>query len=226
MRSELKARFREIEKGLRRKYGRDISTPQARRHAWWHFQLLDHAFLRAWWWNIEEIAPGVWRSNQPSPKRMERYKTMGIKSIINLRGEVKHSPYLFEKEAADKLGITLHDITLSARKLVPRQDMLQLIDLMRTAEKPFLFHCKSGADRAGFASALYLAIIEGRPIAEARQQLHWKYMHLSTTDTGILDHVFDVYEADNAKHPISLETWIATVYDHKALTRSWKDSRR
>lgn len=226
MTSSLKSRFREIERGLRRRYGRDISTPQARRRAWWHFQLLDHAFLRIWWWNLHEIAPGVWRSNQPSAGRIRRYAQMGIRTILNLRGATGHSPYLFEREAVDAAGLTMVDITLSARKLVPRAVLLELLAEMRGAQRPMLFHCKSGSDRAGFAAALYLAVIEGRPMSEARQQLHWRYLHLSSTDTGILDHVFDAYEDDTRDTPMPLETWIATQYDHRALTKSWEAHRR
>ncbi|MFV0244588.1 MAG: fused DSP-PTPase phosphatase/NAD kinase-like protein [Qingshengfaniella sp.] len=222
MASSIKSRFREIEHTLRRRYGRDISTPAARRRAWWHFQLLDHAFLRAWWWNLHEIAPGIWRSNQPSPRRLRRYKAKGIRAVINLRGDAKQSPYLFEREACEQLGLSLHSIALSARKLVPREDILSLIDLMRHVEKPFVMHCKSGADRAGFAAAIYLAVIAGRPVAEARKQLHWKYLHLSNDDTGILDYVFDAYQEDTAETPITLEEWFHTRYDPKALTRRWR----
>lgn len=221
----LKSEFRKIERGLRDRYGRDISTPKARRHAWWHFQMLDHAFLRAFWWNLEEIAPDVWRSNQPSPKRLKTYKDRGFRAVINLRGQTRQSPYLFEREACEELGLTLHDITLSARKLAPRETILDLIALFRRVEKPFVLHCKSGSDRAGFASAIYLAVIEGRPVAEARKHLHWKYLHLSSTDTGILDHVFDVYEAETASAPMDLETWFTTRYDHVALTESWNAKR-
>jgi protein tyrosine/serine phosphatase len=221
----LKSRFRSIEHGLRDRYGRSIDGARARRRAWWHFQLLDHAFLRVMWWNLFEIAPGVWRSNQPSPNRLKRYKRMGIRSVINLRGAVQQSPYLFEEEACARLGLNLHDITLSARKLVPRENILALIALMRTVERPLVLHCKSGADRAGFASAIYLAVIEGVPVAEARQQLHWRYLHLASTDTGVLDHVFDVYEADFEADPLSLEDWLTTRYDADALTASWNASR-
>lgn len=223
--ASMKSRVQTWERRLRDRYGRDISTPRTRRHAWWHFQLLDHAFLRVVWWNLAEIAPGVWRSNQPSPKRLLRYRKMGIKSVINLRGEARQSPFLFEQEACRELGLTLHNITLSARKLVPRENILELIALMRSTERPFVLHCKSGSDRAGFAAALYLAVIEGAPVAKARRQLHWRFLHLASTDTGILDHVFDVYEAETRETPISLETWLATRYDHEALTASW-DAKR
>lgn len=221
----LKSRFRAIEHALRDRYGRSIDDARARRRAWWHFQLLDHAFLRIVWWNLFEIAPGVWRSNQPSPRRLKRYRRMGIRNVINLRGEVQQSPFLFEREACAQLGMQLHNITLSARKLVPRENMLALIELMRTVDKPFVLHCKSGADRAGFASAIYLAVIEDVPVRVARQQLHWRYMHLASTDTGVLDHVFDVYEAEKAAHPMRFEDWLRTRYDHAALTQSWNAKR-
>lgn len=222
----LKHRFRTLERGLRNRYGRDISTPEARRRAFWHFQLLDHAFLRIVWWNFYEIAPGVWRSNQPSPERLKRYKKMGIRSVINLRGVVQQSPFLFEEEACRELGLTLHNVTLSARKLVPRENIQQLIALMRTAERPFVLHCKSGSDRAGFASAIYLMVIEGQPVRVARKQLHWRFLHLSSTETGILDHVLDVYEADAHETPMDFETWVNQRYDPEALTESWNASRR
>jgi len=221
----LRSRLRALERRLRDQYGRDISTPRARRRAWWHFQLLDHALLRILWWNLYEIAPGVWRSNQPSPARLVRYKRMGIRAVINLRGEAQQSPFLFEQEACRELGLTLHNVTLSARKLVPRQNILELIALMRAAERPFVLHCKSGSDRAGFAAALYLAVIEGVPVAQARRQLHWRFLHLAATDTGILDHVFDVYEAETAGTGTGLETWLRTRYDAEALTESWQARR-
>jgi protein tyrosine/serine phosphatase len=221
----LKSRFRTIEHSLRDKYGRSIDGPQARRRAWWHFQLLDHGALRILWWNLFEIAPGVSPSNQPSPRRVRRYGRMGIKSVINLRGMTRQSPFLFEEEACAEAGIALHNITLSARKLVPRKNILTLIEMMRSVPKPYVLHCKSGADRAGFASAIYLAVIEGQPVAQARRQLHWRYLHLSSTDTGILDHVFDVYEAEQATSPMPLEQWFRTRYDPKALTRSWAATR-
>lgn len=218
----IRSRFRDFERYMNRRFGRKIRTPAQRRRAWLHFQLIDHAFLRGVWWNLEEIAPGIWRSNQPSPARIARYKKMGIRTIINLRGEVRQSHFLFEREACEAEGITLLNIELSARKLVPRAELLALIAMMRRAERPMLMHCKSGSDRAGFAALIYLHVVEGRSLAEARKQLHWKYLHLSNSDTGILDHVIDVYEADSRDTGATLEQWIATRYDHEALTRSWK----
>lgn len=223
--ASLKSRLRRFEHEMRNRFGISIETPKARRQAWMHYQLMDHAFLRTWWWNLEEFAPGAWRANQPSPRQIERYAKMGIRSILNLRGDGRYSHYLFEEEACARFGVNLTSLTFSARRLSPREDMLELIEAMRQIEKPFLIHCKSGSDRTGLAAALYLAIIEGAPIKKARRQLHWRFLHLSSTDTGVLDHVFDVYDEDNAQDPIPLLDWLKTRYDHVALTESWEAKR-
>ncbi|MGO4917066.1 tyrosine-protein phosphatase [Pseudogemmobacter sp. W21_MBD1_M6] len=210
------------EHSLKEATGTDLSDPARRRAAWRHFNLVDHAFLRALWSNLDQIAPGVYRSNHPSPKRVAQYKAMGIKAILSLRGKVIASPYLLETEACAEHGISMIHCSLSARHAAPRQNMLDVIDAFRTIEKPFLMHCKSGADRAGLAAVMYLNIIEGVPMREARKQLHWRYLHLKFTKTGILDHILDMYEARNAQGPISLEEWIGTEYDPALVRASYE----
>ena len=129
---QIKTRLDSFEQSLRQSFGNDISTPEGRRAAFWHFQLMDHAFLRVLWTNLNEIAPGVWRSNQPSPKRLKRYHKMGIKNVISLRGDAPHSHFLFEQETCETLGMSLHTVAISARKLVGKKRMLTLFDLFDT----------------------------------------------------------------------------------------------
>jgi protein tyrosine phosphatase (PTP) superfamily phosphohydrolase (DUF442 family) len=150
---------------------------------------------------------------------------MGIRTILNLRGTKDGSPWLFEREAAQRLGMRMIDVRLYARKLVPAEDLLALLDIFETIERPFVMHCKSGADRAGLASALWLLHMEGAPIEAARKHLHWRYVHLDFTSTGILDHMLDAYALDTATTPLPIRTWIATRYKPRALTRSFRARR-
>lgn len=219
---QIHQRLKDYQGRLTSRFGSDISTPAARRAAKLHFQLSDHAFLRVWWTNLAKVAPGVWRSNQPSPARLARHAAQGIKTVINLRGEVHQSFWLFEREACSALGMTLHDIGFSARQAPKRPMLLELHRLLTTAEKPMLLHCKSGADRTGLAAALYLIWVEGRPLAEAQEQLSMRYMHLSTGRTGILDHFLRHYGRVHAATGISLIDWITTQYDRTELTASYK----
>jgi protein tyrosine/serine phosphatase len=142
---------------------------------------------------------------------------MGIRTILNLRGAAGAAHYLVEEESCRKLGLTLVNCTLHARYAAPREDILAVLRAFRDIEKPFVMHCKSGADRAGFASVLYLHVIEGRPLSEARKMLNVKYLHLKWSKTGILGFIFDTYEKRNAHSPISFEEWVATEYDNEAL---------
>ncbi|NKW71866.1 dual specificity protein phosphatase family protein [Rhodobacteraceae bacterium R_SAG10] len=225
MHNKLLARIKSAERSLGATYGTDISTPRARRRAFWHFQLLDHAILRAFWANCHQIAPGVWRANQPSPRRLRKYHAMGIGTILSLRGANGQSPYLFEKEACDALGIRLINLAFSARKLAPRSVFLALLDAFEQVERPFLMHCKSGADRAGLASVLYLLHMTSTPIVQARKQLGPRYLHFRASQTGILDHMIDAYQADNAARKMPIRTWIEQRYDCDTLSAEFLAKR-
>ncbi len=222
MLSQLFTRIHQAERRLMRSFGTDISTPRGRLGAWVHFQLFDHGLLRILWTNQEQIAPGVWRSNQPSPRRLRRLKAKGIRTILNLRGEDRFSFYLFEREACAALGIEMIDLKIYARTLVSRDQFLTLFAIFDRIEKPFLLHCKSGADRAGLVSALWLLDQEGASLAEARRMLSLRYMHLKHTRTGLMDQVLDAYEADTAAAPMPVRAWFATRYDPLDLTAAFE----
>ncbi|NIZ09018.1 tyrosine-protein phosphatase [Pseudooceanicola sp. HF7] len=222
---KLVERVKNWERDLRASYNTDLSTPENRRRANIYNNWFDHAVLRKVWTNFFQIAPGVWRSNHPTHKRFEQMKALGIKSVLNLRGAGGAAHYLVERESCEQLGLTLVDRNLYAREAASAEEILSVIDAFRSIEKPFVMHCKSGADRAGFASAIYLMVIEGRPVAEAQKMLSPKYVHFRWTKTGILDHILDVYAARTARDPIGFEDWVRTEYDPKALQAEF-DSRK
>lgn len=197
--------------------GDPIDTPCQRARAVLHFHLVDHAYLRVLWHNEDEIAPGAWRSNQPSPKRLERFAARGVKTVLNLRGANMDSNYMLEREACDRLGLRLIDYPMAARAALERERYLGLLDIFDTIEKPFVLHCKSGADRAGLASALYLIHVAGVVPEEARAMLSRRYVHLRQTKTGILDYLLEMYIAAHAATGISLRDWFATEYDREAV---------
>ena len=221
MLSQLNDRIKRAERSLAARFGTDISTPGGRRAALAHFHLIDHGFLRTVWTNQYQIAPGVWRSNQPSPARFDKLKRLGIRTILKLLGADRFSFYLFEREACERLGIELIDLKIYARNLVPRDRFLELFDIFDRIEKPFLMHCKSGADRAGLASALWLLDQEGASLDEAKAMLSLKYIHLKNTRTGLMDHLLEVYEHDAATDPMPVRQWFAERYNPAAITVSF-----
>lgn len=201
-----------------------ITNPAERRRSWLYFQFIDHGFLRYLWTNFDEIAPGVFRSNHPHPARLAAYRARGILGVLNLRGVTKHPPYLIEEEACAKLGLTLVSVAFAARA-APRVERLQeLFDAFDTIPRPFVIHCKSGADRAGMVSALYM-LDQGAPLKEARKHLSLRYLHLKFTKTGIQDAFLDLYETRLEQGPISLRHWALTEYKPEDLRRLFATRR-
>ncbi len=219
----LKDRLLTLQRRLTATFGTDISTPEARRAAWWHFQLMDHAFLRFFWRNLHQIAPGVYRSNQPSARRLRRWSaSLGLQTVLNLRGKAAQGFYLFEAEACQQLGLTLNNLQMSAKQAPTREKLETLIGLFHTMEKPFLIHCKSGADRTGLASALYLLLLENRPVAEAQRQLNWRYLHVENSPAGIQVHLLRLYADAFERTGVTFPDWLAHSYDPAKVTASFQ----
>ncbi len=150
---------------------------------------------------------------------------MGIKTLLNLRSQNSSSPYLFEHETCDVIGLQLVNRNLCAHALADADILLDLLDKIETIERPFVMHCKSGADRAGFASALYLMHMDHAPVALAKKQLSIRFFHVKSFQTSILDYVLDAYELEQVTDPMPIRTWIGTRYNKLKLTAEYSALR-
>jgi protein tyrosine/serine phosphatase len=189
---------------------------------WADMLLVDHGLFRLVYLNLHRLGSDAWRSAQPAPHQIRHLARLGIRTIVNLRGPRWCGSYWLEQHACHRHGIRLIDFQVRSRAAPSREEMLGARDLLRSIEGPFLLHCKSGADRAGLMSTLYLIAVDGVPVAEARRQLALKYGHIRQSDTGVLDHVFDCYLEDNAKSPVAFFDWVERMYDPEAVKRSFE----
>jgi protein tyrosine/serine phosphatase len=197
------------------------------RRALGHFEtvFIDHSVFRAIYPNRHRVGAGLWRAAQPSPAQIAWAARHGIRTIINLRGRRECASYILEEEACRRHGITLVDFPVNSRQAPTRETLHAVADLFRRVEYPALLHCKSGADRAGLISALYLLVHDGRPLAEAQAQLSWRYGHFRQARTGVLDHLFDLYAIASAKAPIGFMEWLDCGYDPAETDRSFRSRK-
>jgi protein tyrosine/serine phosphatase len=199
---------------------------RARLRAGLDMWLVDHGFIRDIYANRHQFAPNVWRSAQPGPNHLRWAKARGIRTIVNLRGRRDNcGSYILEREACEKLGLTLVDFPIRSRGALERPTILAAAALFARLEHPVLFHCKSGADRAGMMATLYLFLHEGVPLRQAMRQLSLRYGHVKQAKTGIIDHFFETYLEAAAREPIPFLDWVETRYDPKALTQSFRENR-
>lgn len=211
-------RLNRWERGVARRLAvTDLTSDDNRRRARNYMLWFDHEVFRLLWSNMEQITPGVWRSNQPTAARFDRIRAAGIRTILNLRGPSQNPYYLFEQESCAAAGITLLAMPFKASRAPSTAAILDLIAHFRAMPQPFLIHCKSGADRAGLASAIYLLAIENRPLRDARAMLSTRFIHFRWFKTGVLDLILDIYAARLAKGAIGFEDWVRTEYDADAI---------
>jgi protein tyrosine/serine phosphatase len=183
--------------------------------------LVDHAMFRVLWDNFAEVIPGrIYRCNHPTPARLAAAKRrFGIRTLINLRGHRECGSDALSREAAGHLGLIHIDRAFESRGAPHRDRILSLARIAETLVEPALIHCKSGADRAGLASGLFI-LFNGGTAAEALNQLSWRFGHISRSRTGILDAFFIRY-AKEAEGKKPFLDWVREDYDELALRRDF-----
>lgn len=204
------------------RWDRPIESRGQRLRAWANMLLVDHGIFRLAYLNAHRVTPKLWRAAQPAPGQIAWFASQGVKTIVNLRGGREHGSWPLQREACERHGIALVDFVLRSRGAPDRETILGAGEFFASLQEPALVHCKSGADRAGFFSALYLLIHEGRPLDEATRQLSLRYGHFRFAKTGILDAFFDAYRIEGEAKGLAFLDWVRDVYDPARLESSFK----
>jgi len=186
----------------------DLSTPGGRLGAYLDYLWKDHAYLRLGFSNAHWISDELARANQPWPHQLAEWKRKGIKTVVNLRGGFDASFHALEKEACQRLGLNMVNFTITSRDAPSRERVRGAKELFETLEYPAMMHCKSGSDRAGIMSVLYMHFRKGLPIREAMEQLHLRYLHVKQGNCGVLDYTFERYLAEGEPRGLSFLEWV------------------
>lgn len=194
-------------------WDRPLVSRGLRLRAWLNMIFADHGIFRLFYLNKHRVDARMWRSAQPAPHDITRMAKDGIRTIVNLRGGREHGAWPLERDACERNGITLREFVLRSRELPDRETILNLADFLQSLEYPALAHCKSGADRAGLFSALYVLIVLGGTAAQARKELSVRYGHVRLAKTGVLDVLIDAYEVEGERKGIGFMDWARDVYD-------------
>jgi protein tyrosine/serine phosphatase len=154
--------------------------------------LLAGLFLGAQYWlwlsKAHEVVPGVlYRSAQLSTAQFARaVHENKIRTVLNLcGGNFSQSIYAHERALAAKENIAYYHLPLSAYEKPTKAQLLELVRILQTSQRPLLIHCNGGADRTGLASAIYL-ILQNKPIGQAEKQYSLHYYVIHSASVGKL----------------------------------------
>jgi protein tyrosine/serine phosphatase len=130
------------------------------------------------------LADGLYRGGQPTERGFEFLKEKGIKTVINLRAEDNSEQASVEKLGLNYIRIPVDEVLPWSH--VPPDAIAKFFELVdNRANYPIFFHCRRGADRTGFFSAIYRMALQNwdadRAYAEARQiGMRWYFAGLKS----------------------------------------------
>ncbi|HBP17761.1 MAG TPA: hypothetical protein DEA08_08205 [Planctomycetes bacterium] len=160
----------------------------------------------------------IYRSRQPRPKDVLRFKDKGVKTILSLNGDqdktMKHwvrvknprwpgrgeQRYVQEQREvnlrqfiADQ-GIEHHYLRMSSKRAPSEADIVAAFQiLLDDSKKPILLHCTGGADRTGVIGALYRIEFMGWSKEDAKREMR-RFMWGATRGTEIQGAYIDLYQ--------------------------------
>ena len=114
--------------------------------------------------NLRTVEPGFYRSAQPSKEGYVLLHKMGVKTILNLKGETAAKR---ERDEARRYGIAVENVAMSGFSTPTFEQMDRALAVLTTAPRPLLVHCQPGKDRTGFVVASYRVIEEKASITDA-----------------------------------------------------------
>ncbi|SJZ67664.1 fused DSP-PTPase phosphatase/NAD kinase-like protein [Consotaella salsifontis] len=150
--------------------------------------------------NIHTVEDGkLYRSGTLSPARLKALvEKDGIKTIVNLRGDIGSDWHKAEKSFAEAHDIAFVDYDLNAGRIPSMETMREIAETLRNAKSPILIHCKSGSDRTGLAAGIYEIAVDGETLQQAEDQLSFFYGHFPWlgSNTYAMDWALAIF-ADN-----------------------------
>ena len=113
--------------------------------------------------NFHTVAPGIYRGAAPTPGGLTRLRSMGVRTIIDLR----YAPVRQEKAEAQRLGFRWINLPMGADPPTPRQVSTLLTTLKRAPQEPVFVHCQHGADRTGCMIGIWRVTQQGWTFPQA-----------------------------------------------------------
>jgi uncharacterized protein (TIGR01244 family) len=122
--------------------------------------------------NFHIVNENLYRGGQPKTGGLEKLSELGMKTIINLRGDSDETRA--EGREALRLGMRYFNIPMSSAGRPTDEQVKRVIEIIEEKEKaPVFVHCRRGSDRTGAIIAIYRIEKDGwtaeRAIEEANR---------------------------------------------------------
>ncbi|MCI0337286.1 MAG: tyrosine-protein phosphatase [Acidobacteria bacterium] len=121
--------------------------------------------------NFHKVNQQLYRGGQPKKGGLKKLADLGIKTIVNLRGESDDTHG--QEDEAKRLGLRYFNIPMSSTGRPTEEQVRRVLEIIETQDNaPLFIHCRRGADRTGVIIAIFRIKHDGwtaeRAIDEAK----------------------------------------------------------
>jgi protein tyrosine/serine phosphatase len=103
--------------------------------------------------NFDRVDDTLYRGAQPTLSSLDYLKSLGIKSVVNLRMPQDILPG--EPAAVSALGMRFVNLPMNGVTAPPPAEMDRMLDVIEALPAPVFIHCQFGCDRTGTVIACW-----------------------------------------------------------------------
>lgn len=133
--------------------------------------------------NFHKVDTNIYRGARPRQQGIREKKQMGIKTIVNLEGEIFEKvpgEVKKEKQWAEEAGIRFFHVSMHPFFAPKIEEIEQALNYISNPEnQPVFVHCYRGSDRTGIVIAAYRIKFQGWSVEKAYNEMK-TYGHRST----------------------------------------------
>jgi tyrosine-protein phosphatase SIW14 len=148
--------------------------------------------------NFHQVNQQLFRGGQPKDGGLRKLKDLGVKTIVNLRGEDAHTRT--ESEEARSLGLRYYSISLPGFSRPNDADVGRVLGIINDpVNQPIFIHCHHGKDRTGTIIACFRISHDGWTAEQAKDEAQG--YGLGWVEVGMRRYIDRYYAHYKASHP-------------------------
>ena len=110
--------------------------------------------------NFARVNERLYRGGQPKKDGVKKLADLGIKTIVNLRGESDETKV--EESEAKSLGMKFFNVPMSSAGRPTEEQIKRIFEIIESTENaPVFIHCRRGSDRTGVVVAVFRIKYDG-----------------------------------------------------------------
>jgi uncharacterized protein (TIGR01244 family) len=153
--------------------------------------------------NFGQVNEHIYRGGQPKDDDFRQLAAVGIKTIVDLRGDYESDA----RASAEQAGLRYINLPM-APKNYPQADAAQrFLDIVNDqANWPVYVHCAGGKHRTGVMIAAYRIVMDGWDVERAYQEMKDYDFYTSMGHGCYKDYIYDYYRDWQAHQQVPART--------------------